>query len=446
MNSKKSGKSMKCMKTQKNSKSICVVGGGASGLMCAIAAAENGTQVTLFEKNRSEKKIASEEYYDNAYLGKKLLITGKGRCNVANASALSDIMKHIPVNPKFMYASLNAFPPEKLMEFFESGGCPLKIERGNRVFPVSDKALDILKVLKNKLRENGVTVVNKKIIDLNQQDGVFFSVTDETGKESRFDACVICTGGLSYPVTGSDGDGYAFAEKTGHRISDTFPSLVPLTSEDCVCKALQGLSLKNITLSVYDTQKKKVIFEKLGEMLFTHYGVSGPLVLSASSHMRRVEKGRFVLRIDLKSALDEKTLDERLVSEFSHNPNKDLQNVMSHLLPSKMVVPFIERCSLTPSIKANSVTKEQRRKLIENLKCFEISVSGTRPIAEAVITSGGVNIKDINPSTMESKVVRNLYFAGEVIDVDAYTGGYNLQIAFSTGYLAGIRASQKIEE
>jgi len=434
------------MKIQENSKKVCVVGGGASGLMCAITAAQNGAKVSLFEKNRSEKKIASEEFFDNAYLGKKLLITGKGRCNVANASNIADIMKHIPQNPKFMYASLNAFSPEKLMEFFEDGGCPLKIERGNRVFPVSDKALDILRVLKNKLRENEVTIVNKKITDVKQQNGSFISVSDETGKEHFFDACVICTGGLSYPVTGSDGDGYVFAEKTGHRISDTFPSLVPLTSDDGICKELQGLSLKNITLSVYDTQKKKVIFEKLGEMLFTHYGVSGPLVLSASSHMRRVEKGRFVLRIDLKSALDEKTLDERLISEFSQNPNKDLQNVMTHLLPSKMVMPFIERCSLSPSLKANSVTKEHRRMIVQSLKCFEIEVSGTRPIAEAVITSGGVNIKDINPSTMESKVVQNLYFAGEVIDVDAYTGGYNLQIAFSTGYLAGVSASQITEE
>lgn len=434
------------MKTQESSKRICVVGGGASGLMCAVTAAENGALVTLFEKNRSEKKIASEEYFDNAYLGKKLLITGKGRCNVANASEIPDILKHIPQNPKFMYASLYTFPPEKLMSFFEENGCPLKVERGNRVFPMSDKALDILRVLKNKLRENSVAVVNKKITDVKAQDGSFVSVTDEDGKEQFFDACIICTGGLSYPVTGSDGDGYNFAEKTGHRICDTFPSLVPLTSDDSICKALQGLSLKNITLSVYDTQKKKVIFEKLGEMLFTHYGVSGPLVLSASSHMRRVEKGRFVIRIDLKSALDEKTLDERLLSEFSQNPNKDLQNVMSHLLPSKMVVPFIERCSLSPSLKVNGITKKQRRTLLQTLKCFEISVSGTRPIAEAVITSGGVSVKDINPSTMESKIVKNLYFAGEVIDVDAYTGGYNLQIAFSSGYLAGVSAADNTKQ
>ena len=428
------------MKTQEKSKRVCVVGGGAAGLMSAISASENGALVTLYEKNRSEKKIASEEYFDNAYLGKKLLITGKGRCNVANASEIPDILKHIPQNPKFMYASLYSFPPEKLMSFFEENGCPLKIERGNRVFPVSDKALDILKVLKNKLRENGVKIVNKKIVDVKAEDGHFVSVTDEDGKEVFFDACIVCTGGLSYPVTGSDGDGYTFARNTGHTVTDTYPSLVPLTSNDSICKALQGLSLKNITLSVYDTQKKKVIFEKLGEMLFTHYGVSGPLVLSASSHMRKVEDARFILRIDLKSALDEKTLDERLLSEFSQNPNKDLQNVMAHLLPSKMVVPFIEKCSLSPSLKVNGITKEQRRKLLETLKCFEISVSGTRPIAEAVITSGGVSVKDINPSTMESKLVKNLYFAGEVIDVDAYTGGYNLQIAFSSGYLAGSSA------
>ena len=290
-------------------------------------------------------------------------------------------------------------------------------------------------------------IINKKIVDVKQQNGKFESVVDENGKEHFFDACVVCTGGLSYPVTGSDGDGYDFAQKTGHRIVDTFPSLVPLTSDNDICKALQGLSLKNVTLSVYDTQKNKVVFEKLGEMLFTHYGVSGPLVLSASSHMRRVEKGRFVLRIDLKSALDEKTLNERLVSEFSENPNKDLQNVMCHLLPSKMIVPFLKRCGLDCTLKANSVTKEQRRQIVQNLKCFEIEISGTRPIAEAVITSGGVSVKDINPSSMESKVVENLYFAGEVLDVDAYTGGYNLQIAFSTGYLSGVSVSTKnIEE
>ena len=421
---------------------IGVIGGGAAGMMAAITAARNGADVTLFEKNKSEKILDKEVFFDNAYLGKKLLITGKGRCNVTNACTLEDFLANVPVNSKFMYASYNGFPSEKVMEFFEQAGTPLKVERGNRVFPLSDKAVDILRALKSKLREYNVKIVNKKIDGVFAADGSFSHVVTQDGKEMSFDRCIICTGGASYPVTGSDGDGYRFAQSMGHSVKEIKPSLVPLVSKDKCCRDMMGLSLKNVVVSVLDSKKKKPIYKEMGEMLFTHFGVSGPLVLSASSHMRDMSEGRYTLCIDLKPSLDESTLDKRLVSDFTKYCNKNMDNAMSDLLPSKMIVPFLIKCGIAKETKTNTLTKEQRRTILENLKCFKIEIDSFRPVEEAIITSGGVNVKEVNPSTMESKLVKNLYFAGEVLDVDAYTGGFNLQIAFSTGYAAGISAAR----
>lgn len=429
---------MTCMKNQENNISVCVIGGGAAGLMAAITSAENGANVTLYEKNKSAKTLQSERFYDNAYLGKKLLITGKGRCNVTNDCTIDEFMKNVPVGAKFMYASFNNFDSQSVMEFFEKGGTHLKVERGNRVFPVSDKSADILRVLKNKLFEQNVRVVSKKIVKVDSLDGVFSSVTTEDGCVEKFDKCIIATGGVSYPQTGSDGDGYRFAKELGHTITSPKPSLVPLVSKDKACRDMMGLSLKNVTLSVIDNDKKKVIFKEMGEMLFSHYGLSGPLVLSASSHMRQMREGKYTVSIDLKPSLDEKTLDKRLLSDFSKYINKNMDNAMSDLLPSKMIVPFLNKCGIKKEQKPNSLTKEERRILLETLKNFKIEIFGFRPVEEAIITSGGINLKEINPSTMESKLVKNLYFAGEVIDVDGYTGGFNLQIAFSTARLAGM--------
>ncbi len=441
---KKYGKSMMFMKNQENKIKVCVIGGGPAGMMAAITAAENGASVTLFEKNKSQKQMESERFFDNAYLGKKLLITGKGRCNVTNDCSLDEFMKNVPVGAKFMYASFSAFTPQDVMNFFENGGTPLKVERGNRVFPVSDKSIDILRVLKRKLFENNVKVINRKVCDVIVRDGVFCSVVAEGMGELFFDRCIVATGGASYPQTGSDGDGYRFSEKLGHTVKEIKPSLVPLVSHDKACRDMMGLSLKNVTLSVIDNKKNKVIFKEMGEMLFTHFGMSGPLVLSASSHMRDMEEGRYSVSIDLKPSLDEKTLDARLLSDFNKFINKNMDNAMAELLPSKMIVPFLNKCGIKKEQKPNSLTKQERRTILETLKNFRIDILGFRPVDEAIITSGGVSLKEISPSTMESKIVKNLYFAGEVVDVDAYTGGFNLQIAFSTARLAGINAAQYI--
>ena len=430
------------MKNQENKIKVCVVGGGAAGLMAAVTAAENGAQVTLFEKNKSQKIMDSENFFDNAYLGKKLLITGKGRCNVTNDCTLDEFMKNTPVGGKFMYAAFNSFTPKDVMAFFEKAGTHLKVERGNRVFPVSDKSIDILRVLKNKLFENDVKVINKKVVDVVSEDGEFTSVILDDNTEMYFDRCIVATGGASYPQTGSDGDGYRFAEKMGHTIKEIKPSLVPLVSHDKCCRDMMGLSLKNVTLSVVDNKKNKVIFKEMGEMLFTHFGMSGPLVLSASSHMREMSENRYTVSIDLKPSLDEKTLDARLLSDFSKYINKNMDNAFSDLLPSKMIVPFLNKCGVRKEQKPNSLTKEERRTIVETLKAFKVDICSFRPVDEAIITSGGVALKEINPSTMESKLVSGLYFAGEVIDVDAYTGGFNLQVAFSTAHLAGYGAAK----
>ena len=425
--------------------SVCVVGGGAAGLMAACIAAQNGAKVVLFEKNISEKKIAGEQFFDNAYLGKKLLITGKGRCNLTNNCNREDFMKNIPRNGKFMFASFSAFPPNKVMDFFEERGVSLKTERGNRVFPTSDKALDILRCLKDTLKKHGCKIINKKIESIFAQDEKISKIFDSEGNEYLCESVIIATGGLSYPITGSDGDGYEFAKYAGHTVTDLRPSLVPLVSPDDFCKKLQGLSLRNVTLSLKNKQNKKVVYSELGEMLFTHFGMSGPLVLSASAHIDGAPTD-YGIHIDLKPALDEKTLDDRLLSDFAKNPNKDYKNALALLLPSKMIPVFAMRSGISPDTKVNSITKKQRADIIALLKNFSVEISGFRPIAEAIITRGGIKTSEINPSTMESKKVSGLYFAGEVLDVDGYTGGFNLQIAFSTAYLAACDAAKKVNE
>ncbi len=429
------------MKNQENRVTVAVVGGGAAGLIAAIKAAEYGADVTLIEKNKSKEIKQSEAFYDNAYLGKKLLITGKGRCNVTNDCTLDEFLKNVPVGSKFLYAAFDNFTPQDVMDFFERGGTPLKVERGNRVFPVSDKSIDILRVLKQKLFDLKVKVINKKVTKINESGGAFVSLALDDGKEMSFDRCIVATGGASYPQTGSDGDGYRFAKELGHTIKEIKPSLVPLVSHDKACRDMMGLSLRNVTLSVIDNKKNKIIFKEQGEMLFTHFGMSGPLVLSASSHMREMSENRYTVSVDLKPALDEKTLDNRILSDFSKYINKNMDNAFADLLPSKMIVPFLNKCGIRKEEKPNSITKEQRRIIVETLKGFKVDIYSFRPVDEAIITSGGVSAKEINPSTMESKLVKNLYFAGEIIDADAYTGGFNLQIAFSTGALAGQNAA-----
>lgn len=421
---------------------VAVIGGGAAGLMCAVFAARNGNTVTLFEKNKSEKNIDSEKVFDNAYLGKKLLITGKGRCNVTNACTAEEFMNSVTVNSKFMYAAYNAFPAEKTMEFFENAGVSLKIERGNRVFPVSDKSIDILRALKSEIKNAGVKVVNKKILAVTTLDEGF-ELTDENGKKHLFDKTVICTGGKSYPQTGSDGDGYEFAKKLGHTVTEITPSLVPLECERAaMCSRMAGLSLKNVKLSMVDKNKNKPVYTELGEMLFTHFGISGPLVLSASAHMKKFSPDKYRADIDLKPALDLQTVEAKLIKLFAEESNKNMANVLRNMLPQSMTEPFCEYCGMSPDEKPNSVTKEKRRVVAEAFKRFSLDITSFRPINEAIITSGGVSVKEINPSTMESKLVRGLFFAGEIIDVDAYTGGFNLQIAFSTAYLAAMGLSK----
>ena len=423
---------------------VAVVGGGAAGLVCACLAAKNGAQVTLFEKNRSERVLDSERCFDNAYLGKKLLITGKGRCNVTNACTIDEFTSSVISNPKFLYAAFRAFPPEKVIAYFEALGVPLKTERGGRVFPASDKALDVLRALKNELKRTGVRVINRKI-DKIEKNGQAFLLTDERGETHPFDRTVICTGGLSYPQTGSTGDGFAFAEKLGHTVTTLLPSLVPLECEEqALCSGLSGLSLKNVTLSVVDTERKKTVYYKLGEMLFTHFGISGPLVLSASAHMRPFEANKYRADIDLKPALELSQIDAKLVSLFETEHSKNLSNILCTMLPKSMTEPFCRMCGLAPDSKPGALTKSDRRRLAENFKRFSLHITAMRPMAEAIVTSGGVNVKQINPSTMESKLVPGLYFAGEVMDVDAYTGGFNLQIAFSTACLAAMDAAKSI--
>lgn len=399
---------------------VIVIGGGPAGIMAACTAAKNGNSVTLFESNQK--------------IGRKLMITGKGRCNVTNACYnISELISYVPKNGRFLYSAFSNFGPSDVMDLFTELGVPLKVERGNRVFPVSDRAVDIVDALFFYLKQCKVFVRNEKIIKVEKDDE--FSVFVKNGKVFKADSVVIATGGISYPTTGSTGDGYEFARSFGHTITSISPSLVPIESESPYCKAMQGLSLKNVAIKI--KKDEITVYDDFGEMLFTHFGVSGPMILSASSHIRKIEPNEYFLHIDLKPALTVEQLDARILRDFENNSNKDFHNVLGGLVPSKMIPVILDITEISPYKKVNQITKSERMNLISVLKDLTIPLLKFRPINEAIITSGGVDVKEINPKTMESKIVPNLYFAGEIIDVDAYTGGFNLQIAFSTGYLAG---------
>ena len=406
-------------------KRIAIVGGGAAGMLAAGTALQYGASVTIFEKN--------------AILGKKLLITGKGRCNVTNNCSNEEFMNNITKNPRFMYTALSEFDTSSTMSLFESLGVELKTERGNRVFPVSDRAADIANALKKYI--DGADIIHEKVTSLIIEDGRIVGL--KTNRSYFFDSVIIATGGMSYQRTGSDGFGYKLAKEAGHTVTDIIPSLVPLEIKGNACRSMQGLSLKNVGLSIIHKENGKVIYTDFGEMLFTHFGVSGPMILSASSHIRNVPLNQLKLRIDMKPALDEKQLDARILSDFEKYSNRDFANALCDLLPSKMIEVFIKETGISPTKKVNSITKAERQRILSLLKGWEFDILGFRPIEEAIITSGGVNVKEISPKTMMSKLTENLYFAGEIIDVDAYTGGFNLQIAFSTAYLAGKNAAMQ---
>ena len=397
-----------------------IIGGGAAGSFCAITAARRGLSVIVLEPNEK--------------IGRKLRITGKGRCNVTNNSDIRTVMNHIPDHSRFLYGALTRFSPEDTMQFYEDLGIPLKTERGNRVFPVSDNANDIADALQNELRRLGVTIIHEKAVDLITEDGRICAV-DTSNQRIRTDRCVIATGGKSYPKTGSEGSGYRLASKLGHSIVSPLPSLVPLVSDDRCCAELQGLSLRNIELSAFEDDKS--IYRERGEMLFSHFGITGPLVLSASAHMRHFGTAEYKVILYLKPALDEKTLDLRILRDFSKYQNKAIRNALGDLLPKAMIPVILSRIAVPGGKPVHEITKEERKKLVHELKNFTITINGTRPIEEAVVTAGGVSTDEINPRTMESKLVSGLYFAGEIMDLDAYTGGYNLQIAWSTANLAG---------
>lgn len=396
-----------------------VIGGGAAGMLCSAVAAERGLDVILLEPNK--------------VLGRKMRITGKGRCNVTNNCDIKEVLNNIPGDGRFLYSALNRLSPRDTMELFESHGVKLKTERGNRVFPVSDNANDVAGALARWLGRGGVRHIRASAKQILTENGEVCGVrTNEGVIDCR--AAVICTGGLSYPLTGSTGAGYELAREMGHTVTPCRPSLVPLESDDEYCAEMQGFSLRNVTLSAYEDDK--LIFRELGEMLFTHFGVSGPLVLSASSHMRNFGKSKYRLSIDLKPALDEKKLDARLLRDFEKYANRDFENALGDLAGRTMIPVLVKLSGIPADEKVNSITRSQRHDLLRLFKEFPVSISGPRPIKEAIITSGGVLTKEINPRTMESKLVSGLYFAGEVLDLDAYTGGFNLQIAWSTAFVA----------
>ena len=402
---------------------VVVIGGGAAGCMAAGAAARQGHAVTVVERNPRPAR--------------KVMITGKGRCNVTNNCDIDTFIRHVPENGRFLYSALHAFTPQDTMALFEELGVPLKTERGNRVFPVSDKAVDIVDGLVKYAKVGGARFVQGRVTELVITDGVCRGVKLEDGTAIGADRVIVATGGKSYPVTGSTGDGYALAAQAGHTVTPTRPSLVALNSPDLFCLDMQGLSLKNCGLQVRDNEKNKVIFTDLGEMLFTHFGVSGPMVLSASAHMRQMSAGRYTLIIDWKPGLSPEQLDARILRDFAERCNMDISNALGKLLPRLLIPVMLDMVQIKPMKKCNAVTREERLRLVAGIKTMPVAISGFRPIEEAIVTSGGVSVKEINSKTMESKLVSGLFFAGEVLDVDAYTGGFNLQIAFSTGMAAG---------
>ncbi len=405
---------------------IAVIGGGPAGLLAASAAAGMGANVRLFEKN--------------SYLGRKLGITGKGRCNITNSADISEFISNIPVNGKFMHSAFYAFSNTDMIDLLARFGVETKTERGGRVFPVTDKAKTVVDALKRYAKDSGVRATNDTVVAV-QKTEEGFRLSLKTKGFYNCDKVIIATGGASYPQTGSTGDGYRFAKELGHTVVPPKPSLVPLTTKGKLASKLMGLSLKNTAITITDENNKKV-YTDFGEMLFTHYGVSGPMILSASAHLRDFDKKKYALSIDLKPALDEATLDKRILRDFEENINRDFIHALDALLPQKMIPVIIELSGIDPRKKVRDIKKEERQNLVRAIKNLALEITGTRPIAEAIITSGGVSVKEINPKTMESKIVPGLYFAGEVIDVDAYTGGFNLQIAYSTGYLAGQSAAE----
>ena len=411
---------------------VIVIGGGPAGMMSAIKSSEQGNEVILIEKNN--------------VLGKKLAITGKGRCNITSSLSIDEFIKNTPGNGRFLYSVFNSFTNLDIINFIEKQGIKTKVERGNRIFPVTDNAKDVVNCFVKKLKEQKIKVIlNTEVTEIlknNENVAIGIKTKNETIKGDKI---ILATGGKSYPLTGSTGDGYKIAKKLGHTVTELKPSLVPLTTyEEELHKNLQGLSLKNVEIKIIDISKNKEIYKDFGEMLFTHFGVSGPIILSASSHLVRYKNITELLKnrqikilIDFKPALTPEKLNQRILRDFEEQKNKSFKNSLDMLLPQKLIPEIIIRSEIDPEEKVNSITKEQREKLVNLLKRFEITIKDFRPIEDAIITAGGINIKEINPKTMESKIIKGLYFAGEIIDVDAYTGGFNLQIAYSTGYTAG---------
>lgn len=410
---------------------VGVIGGGAAGMIAAITAAKDNNEVVVIEKTSS--------------LGNKLKITGKGRCNLTFDGDEEDFKKNIVTNYKFMYSSFSNFSNKDVVNYFESLGVKTKVERGGRIFPVSDKATDIVRALENEIKKRKIKVMyNSSVTEIITKNNIVTGVKLENGKIINVDKCVVATGGNSYKSTGSTGDGYRLLEKLGHTVTDIKPALVPLKSEDKICKELQGLSLRNISINLIDTETNKLIYSDFGEMMFSHFGVTGPVILSASSRLNQVKdlKNKFrnkkiKLQIDLKPALSSEVLDKRILRDFEKYTNKEFKNALNDLLPQKLIPVVIDISDIDENTKVHQITKKQREKLVSIIKNLEVIITDFMPIDMAIVTSGGINVKEVNPKTMESKIINGLYIAGELLDVDAYTGGYNLQIAFSTGFAAG---------
>lgn len=418
---------------------VIIIGGGPAGMLAAITSAQKGNEITIIEKNNR--------------LGKKLLITGKGRCNITSSIDINDFINNIPGNGKFLYSAFQNYTNKDIIHFLEKNGVSVKEERGNRIFPKSDKSLDVEKAFEREITKLHINVklnskVTKIMVKNNKVEGVKYLNSEDIEKTLYADKIILATGGATYPLTGSTGDGYKMAEQLGHTVTKIKPSLIPLTASKGsikTCQELQGLSLRNVAIRLMDAEKSKKIYEDFGEMIFTHFGVSGPTILSSSAHLLRYKNveellanGKIILEIDLKPALSEQQLDLRIQRDFSANKNKEFKNSLDALLPQKLVPVIVDLSGIDEDKKVNEVTKEERLKLVELLKKFNVTISGFRPLEEGIITAGGINVKEINPKTMESKIVEGLFFAGEIIDVDAYTGGFNLQIAYSTGYTAGL--------
>ena len=410
---------------------VIIIGGGAAGMMAAVTAAENGHAVNVYEKNEK--------------LGKKLFITGKGRCNLTNACDMEELFDAVCTNGKFLYSAFYGFTNQDAIRFFEKSGLKIKVERGNRVFPASDRSSDVIAVLQRRMKSLGVNVhLNMAVKEVLAEDGCVKGILTEAGDEADADAVIIATGGLSYQTTGSTGDGYRFAEALGHQVTELSPALVPLNVKEDVVKGLQGLSLRNVRAGIYDGKKR--LYEDFGEMMFTHFGVTGPLILTASSRIQKqIRKKELRLAIDLKPALSEEQLDRRILRDFEEAKNKQFKNAVNGLFPAKLVPVMIEKSGILPEKKVNEISKEERHHFLRLIKNFELTVTGLRDYNEAIVTKGGVHVKEVNPATMESRRVSGVYFAGEVLDLDAVTGGFNLQIAWSTAYAAGMGIPQEKE-